>query len=37
MVRGIDHIAFAMEKHSASSSIAWYEKVFGMKRFIVNQ
>ncbi|CAM4890605.1 unnamed protein product [Rotaria socialis] len=37
MIHGIDHIAFAVEKHSALSSIAWYEKVFGMKRFIVNR
>ncbi|CAM4787906.1 unnamed protein product [Rotaria magnacalcarata] len=37
MIHGIDHIAFAVDKHSALSSIAWYEKIFGMKRFMVNQ
>ncbi|CAF4704260.1 unnamed protein product [Rotaria sp. Silwood1] len=37
MINGIDHITFAMPKHSALASVAWYEKVFGMKRFTVNQ
>jgi 4-hydroxyphenylpyruvate dioxygenase-like putative hemolysin len=37
LVNNIDHIAFAMPQHSALSTIVWYEKVFGMKQFIVNQ
>jgi 4-hydroxyphenylpyruvate dioxygenase-like putative hemolysin len=37
LISGIDHIAFAMQKNSAFASVIWYEKVFGMKRFILNQ
>ena len=37
LVNGMDHVAFAMPKNSALPSIHWYEKVFGMKRFVVNQ
>jgi 4-hydroxyphenylpyruvate dioxygenase-like putative hemolysin len=37
LINGIDHIAFAMSRNSALSSVIWYEKVFGMKRFILNQ
>jgi len=37
LVNSIDHVAFAMPRNSALSSIVWYEKVFGMKRFTVNQ
>lgn len=37
IVRGIDHVAFALKQHSALSMIAWYERVLGMKRFRINQ
>lgn len=37
LINGIDHIAFALQQHSALSTVAWYEKVLGMKRFMVNQ
>ena len=37
LINDIDHVAFAMQKNSALPSIHWYEKVFGMKRFIVNK
>ncbi|UJR21201.1 hypothetical protein I4U23_024298 [Adineta vaga] len=37
LINGIDHVAFAMPKQSALSSIHWYEKVLGMKRCTVNR
>jgi hypothetical protein len=37
LINGIDHVAFAMTQHSALSTVVWYEKVLGMKRFTVNQ
>ncbi|CAF2411176.1 unnamed protein product [Rotaria sp. Silwood2] len=37
MINGIDHVTFAMPKQSALSSVVWYEKILGMKRFIINQ
>ncbi len=37
LINSIDHVAFAMPRHSALSTIIWYEKVFGMKRFTINQ
>lgn len=37
LVKGIDHVAFAMPRNSAIAAISWYEKIFGMKRFIINK
>ena len=37
LINSIDHMAFAMPRYSALEAIVWYEKVFGMKRFQVNQ
>lgn len=37
VVQSIDHIAFAVEKQVGLSSVAWYEKVFDMKRSVVSR
>jgi 4-hydroxyphenylpyruvate dioxygenase-like putative hemolysin len=37
LMRSIDHVAFAVSRDEALSTMAWYETVLGMKRFLVNQ
>lgn len=37
LINDIDHVAFALSKDSSLNAIDWYKKVFGMKRFFVNQ
>ena len=37
IIDSIDHVAFAVSRNESLKAIDWYEKVFGMKRFFVNQ
>ena len=37
IVRDIDHVAFAVERDTALSTVAWYENILGLKRFFVNR
>lgn len=37
IVRGIDHVAFAISHNEALSTIQWYKTVLGMKRFVTNR
>jgi len=37
MIHRIDHVAFAMPLNSAMHTIAWYERVLGLQRFVINE
>lgn len=37
MLESFDHVALAVEMNTAMNVIDWYEKCFGMKRFLINR
>jgi 4-hydroxyphenylpyruvate dioxygenase-like putative hemolysin len=37
IIRGIDHIAFAVPHGLAQPTMAWYERVLDLTRFVINR